>query len=159
MYLVDISFSLILLYNMYLKRCYTVYSTQYRDCNLGVEETLSHISLEEILLFMLRLGALIPTGCPLMLWTLCFLQFLGLKSTLVIFVNSTKFLFQKCHTFLNLINIWLKYGPLNVGYLICKSTFLYVNLSLNISLKRNLWNQNKTKKHSTDLINLYQNMV
>ena len=74
-------------------------------------------------------------------------------------MKPTKFWFEKCHEFLKLINIWLKYEPLNVGYLISKSTFLYINLSLNISLKRNLWNQNNEFQHSADLLNLYLNMV
>ena len=55
---------------------------------------------------------------------------------------TTKFWFQICHKSFKLINIWPRYGLFNVGYLISKSTYLYINLSLNISLNRNLLNQN-----------------
>ena len=60
-------------------------------------------------------------------------------------MKPIKFWNQKCHKFLKLINIWPKYGHLNVGYLISKSTFLYINLSLNIfteSFETKIRNQN-----------------
>ena len=37
-------------------------------------------------------------------------------------VKSTKIGFQKCQRSWKLINIWPRYGPFNVGYLISKST-------------------------------------
>ena len=42
---------------------------------------------------------------------------------MALFEKPMKFWFQKCPWFWKSINIWPRYGPLNVGYLISKSTF------------------------------------
>ena len=97
------------------------------------------------------------TGCPLIFWTLCFLQFLGLQSTLDNtfghFCEAHKILISRM-SFLKLINIWLKYGPLNVGHLILKSTF-YTLICLSIFLWTEIFGTKIINRNTVQILSIF----